>query len=101
MVTGKPLSLGGSKDRHEATARGCQYTTRAACEVKRLSLKGAKVVVQGFGNAGSIAARLLHEDGAKVIAASDSRGDIYNEHGIDPEAALRHKEEIGSLAGFK
>ena len=101
VVTGKPLSLGGSKGRHEATARGCQYTTRAACAVKRLSLKGAKVAVQGFGNAGSIAARLLHEDGATVIAASDSKGGIYNEHGIDPEAALRHKEETGSLVGFK
>jgi glutamate dehydrogenase (NAD(P)+) len=101
VVTGKPLSLGGSKGRHEATARGCQYTTRAACAVKRLSLKGAKVVVQGFGNAGSIAARLLHEDGATVIAASDSKGGIYNENGIDPEAALRHKEESGSLVGFK
>ena len=101
VVTGKPLSLGGSKGRHEATARGCQYTTRAACAVKRLSLKGAKVAVQGFGNAGSIAARLLHEDGATVIAASDSKGGIYNEHGIDPEVALRHKEETGSLVGFK
>lgn len=101
VVTGKPLSLGGSKGRHEATARGCQYTTRAACAVKRLSLKGAKVAVQGFGNAGSIAARLLHEDGATVIAASDSKGGIYNENGLDPEAALRHKEETGSLVGFK
>jgi len=101
VVTGKPISLGGSKGRHEATARGCQYTTRAACAVKRISLKGAKVAVQGFGNAGSIAARLLHEDGATVIAASDSKGGIYNEHGIDPEAALRHKEETGSLVGFK
>jgi len=101
VVTGKPLSLGGSKGRHEATARGCQYTTRAACAVKRISLKDAKVAVQGFGNAGSIAARLLHEDGATVIAASDSKGGIYNEHGIDPEAALRHKEETGSLVGFK
>jgi len=101
VVTGKPLSLGGSKGRHEATARGCQYTTRAACAVKRLTLKGAKVAVQGFGNAGSIAARLLHEDGATLIAAIDSKGGIYNEHGIDPEAALRHKEETGSLVGFK
>ena len=101
VVTGKPLSLGGSKGRHEATARGCQYTTRAACAVKRISVKGAKVVVQGFGNAGSIAARLLHEDGAIVIAASDSKGGIYNEHGIDPEVAIRHKEETGSLVGFK
>ena len=101
VVTGKPLSLGGSKGRHEATARGCQYTTRAACAVKRISLKDAKVAVQGFGNAGSIAARLLHEDGAKIIAASDSKGGIYNEHGIDPDAVLRHKEETGSVVSFK
>jgi len=101
VVTGKPLSLGGSKGRNEATARGCQYTTRAACEVKGMSLKGAKVVVQGFGNAGSIAARLLHEDGATVIAVSDSKGGIYNEKGIDPVAVLKFKEENGSVVGFK
>ena len=101
VVTGKPLSLGGSKGRNEATARGCQYTTRAACEVKGMSLKGAKVVVQGYGNAGGIAARLFHEDGATVIAVSDSKGGIYNERGIDPEAVLKFKEENGSVVGFK
>ena len=101
VVTGKPLSLGGSKGRNEATARGCQYTTRAACEVKGMSLKDAKVVVQGYGNAGSIAARLFHEDGATVIAVSDSKGGIYNERGIDPEAVLKFKEENGSVVGFK
>lgn len=100
VVTGKPISLGGSKGRHEATARGVQFATRAACEVKGLSLKGAKVAVQGYGNAGSIAARLLHEDGAIVIAASDSKGGIYSDRGIDPVAALRHKDETGSLSGF-
>ncbi len=100
VVTGKPLSLGGSKGRNEATARGCQYTTRAACEVKGMSLKGAKVVVQGYGNAGNIAARLFHEDGAIIIAVSDSKGGIYNERGIDPAAALKFKEENGSVVGF-
>src|SRR5271169_575426 len=82
-VTGKPLSLGGSKGRHEATARGCQVTTRLACELKGIALAGAKVAVQGFGNAGSIAVALLHEDGATIIAASDSKGGIYNRKGID------------------
>ena len=101
VVTGKPLSLGGSKGRNEATARGCQYTTRAACEVKGMSLKGAKVVVQGYGNAGGIAARLFHEDGATIIAVSDSKGGIYNERGIDPDAVLKFKEENGSVVGFK
>ena len=100
VVTGKPISLGGSKGRHEATARGAQFAVRAACELKRVPLAGGKVAVQGFGNAGSIAARLLAEDGAKVIAASDSKGGIYNERGINPEAALKFKEETGSLVGF-
>jgi glutamate dehydrogenase (NAD(P)+) len=100
VVTGKPISLGGSKGRHEATARGVQVATRAACELKRIPLQGAKVVVQGFGNAGSIAARLLHEDGATVIAASDSKGGLYNTRGIDPVAALAYKEQSGSLEGF-
>ncbi len=100
VVTGKPISLGGSKGRHEATARGTQFATRAACEVKGMSLTGAKVAVQGFGNAGSIAARLLHEDGAKIIAASDSKGGIYCDRGIDPVAALAFKEETGHLEGF-
>jgi glutamate dehydrogenase (NAD(P)+) len=100
VVTGKPLSLGGSKGRNEATARGCQFTTRAACERLGLSLAGAKVAVQGFGNAGSIAARLLHDDGAIVIAASDSKGGIYNAGGFDPVAALEFKEREGTLVGF-
>jgi glutamate dehydrogenase (NAD(P)+) len=98
--TGKPLSLGGSKGRHEATARGCQVTTRLACELKGIALADAKVAVQGFGNAGSIAAALLHEDGAKIIAASDSKGGIYNRKGIDPVAALKFKEQTGSLFNF-
>jgi glutamate dehydrogenase (NAD(P)+) len=100
VVTGKPLSLGGSKGRNEATARGCQYTTLAACDRIRLPLAGAKVAVQGFGNAGSIAARLFHQDGAAIIAASDSKGGIYNAKGFDPVAALEFKEREGSLVGF-
>jgi len=100
VVTGKPLSLGGSKGRHEATARGCQVTTRLACEAKSIKLDSATVAVQGFGNAGSIAARLLHEDGAKIIAASDSKGGIYNRKGINPEEALKFKEQTGSLFNF-
>lgn len=101
IVTGKPVSLGGSKGREEATARGCLFATREACKVKGLPLAGATVVVQGYGNAGSIAARLLHEDGAKVIAVSDSLSGILNANGIDPVAALTHKQETGSLSGFR
>lgn len=100
VVTGKPIELGGSKGRHEATARGCLYVVREACKVQGLKLQGAKVAVQGFGNAGSIAARLLHEDGARVIAASDSHSGIYNKSGFDPSAALAHKKKVGTLSGF-
>jgi glutamate dehydrogenase (NAD(P)+) len=101
IVTGKPIALGGSLGRAEATARGCQFTIREACKVLGINLNGARVAVQGFGNAGSIAARLLHEDGAKIVAVTDTRGGIFNANGFDPAAALKHKAETGSVIGFK
>ena len=101
IVTGKPIALGGSLGRAEATARGCQFTIREACKVLGIDLKGARVAVQGFGNAGSIAARLLHEDGAKIVAVTDTKGGIFNPNGFDPAAALKHKVETGSVIGFK
>lgn len=100
VVTGKPLSLGGSQGRHEATARGALYALREACKVKGMSLKGARVAVQGFGNAGSIIARLAAEDGAKIVAACDSKSGLHAESGIDIQAALKHKEATGSLQGL-
>lgn len=100
VVTGKPVELGGSRGRNEATARGCLYVVREACNVRGLKLEGARVAVQGFGNAGSIAARLLHEDGARVVAASDSHSGIYNTRGFDPAAAIEHKQKAGRLQGF-
>src|ERR671912_550263 len=78
VVTGKPLSLGGSRGRAEATARGCLYVLREACKVKGISLKNSTVAVQGFGNAGSIIARLAAADGAKVVAACDSKSGVYS-----------------------
>ncbi len=101
IVTGKPVSLGGSLGRAEATARGCLFTIREACKVLGIDLKGARVAVQGFGNAGSISARLLHDDGAKIIAVSDTKGGIFNANGFDPVAVLKHKEKTGSVVGFK
>ncbi|HZM71092.1 MAG TPA: Glu/Leu/Phe/Val dehydrogenase, partial [Candidatus Cryosericum sp.] len=100
VVTGKPLPVGGSQGRNEATARGCQYVIREACKERSISLKGAKVAVQGFGNAGSIAARLLSEDGAFIIAVSDSGGGLYNSKGLNMSQVLAHKAKTGALKGF-
>jgi glutamate dehydrogenase (NAD(P)+) len=100
VVTGKPISLGGSQGRAEATARGCLYALREACKVKGVALKGARVAVHGFGNAGANIARLVAADGAKVVAACDSKAGLYAEGGIDIQAALRHKAETKSLAGL-
>ena len=101
VVTGKPISLGGSQGRAEATARGCLYALREACRVKNMSLKDSRVVVHGFGNAGANIARLVAEDGAKVIAACDSKMAVYAQGGIDVAEALKHKAATGSLSGLR
>jgi glutamate dehydrogenase (NAD(P)+) len=100
VVTGKPLSIGGSEGRNDATATGVLFVTRAAAKRIGMPLQGARVSVQGFGNAGSIAARLFHNEGCKIVAVSDTRGGIYNENGLDPAAVLRYKQERGSVVGF-
>jgi glutamate dehydrogenase/leucine dehydrogenase len=100
VVTGKPISLGGSLGRNEATGRGVFYTTECACEHLNIPMKGARVVVQGFGNAGSIAAHLMDSASAVVIGASDSRVAVYNRHGLDIPKLIMHKERTGSLKGF-
>lgn len=99
-VTGKPVPLGGSEGRNEATARGCLFVTEEACKTKKMNLRGATVAVQGFGNAGSIAARLFTERKARVIAISDSRGGVHNSRGIDPYKAMRYKERSGTVVGM-
>jgi glutamate dehydrogenase (NAD(P)+) len=100
VVTGKPISLGGSQGRSEATARGCLYALREACRVKGIDLHGARVVVHGFGNAGANIARLAAADGARVVAVCDSRAAVYAENGLNVEAALKHKAEKNSLLGL-
>ncbi len=100
IVTGKPLSIGGSLGRVEATARGCMITTLEALRHRGMDPKDVKVVVQGYGNAGSIAAILMHEQGSTIVAANDTGGGIYNPEGFDPNEVLRHKQETGSVAGF-
>jgi len=103
VVTGKPLDIGGSLGRSEATGRGCVYATErllARGVVPGLDgLEGARVAVQGFGQAGSVAARLFRESGAAVIAVSDSRGGIYNAGGLDLDAVADHKAEHGTVVG--
>jgi len=100
VVTGKPVGLGGSLGRNEATGRGVFYTIGSSCEHLGIPLKGARVVVQGFGNAGSIAAHLLDSNQAYVIAVSDSRGCIFNHHGLDIPKVMMHKERTGTVVGF-
>ena len=101
VVTGKPLTIGGSLGREEATARGALYCVREAVRKQQLSLQGTTVAVQGFGNVGSYLAKFLAEDGATVIAVSDSSSGLHNPNGIDVQAAIAHKRETGSLAGFR
>jgi glutamate dehydrogenase (NAD(P)+) len=100
VVTGKPIALGGSKGRNEATARGAVICVREAASKIGLNLKGASVVVQGYGNAGSIAAKLIADLGAKVIAVSDSSGGIQNAAGLDLAAVDAHKKKTGSVVGL-
>ena len=101
VVTGKPLEIGGSLGREEATARGGLYCLREALRKRDMRLDGITVAVQGFGNVGSYLARFLAELGATVVAVSDSSGGIYNERGVDVAAALAHKQETGSLEGMR
>ncbi len=101
VVTGKPVNVGGSLGRTEATSRGVMYTVIEAAKHLGLKLKGAEVAVQGFGNVGFHAAKLLNEIGCKIIAVSDSKGAIYNAKGIDPIKVLEYKNETGSVIGYK
>jgi glutamate dehydrogenase (NAD(P)+) len=101
VVTGKPLSVGGSEGRNEATGRGVLYTIEEALRRQSKSLEGMTAVVQGFGNVGSVAARLLQEAGAKVIAVSDRDGGIYNPNGVDVKNLVRHLQEHGAVPHFR
>jgi glutamate dehydrogenase (NAD(P)+) len=100
VVTGKPISLGGSLGRHEATGRGVFIAAREAGRRSNVPIAGAHVVVQGFGNVGGIAARMFHEAGARVVALQDHSATIANERGIDIPDALAYAEQNGGLDGF-
>jgi glutamate dehydrogenase (NAD(P)+) len=100
VVTGKPLALGGSKGRDKATGRGVQFVLRQACKSMKMSIKGAKVAIQGYGNAGGHLATLLHEEGAKIVAVSDSKGGVHDPKGLDPAKLRAHKAGGKSLKTF-
>ncbi len=100
VVTGKPLDIGGSVGRLEATGRGVVFTVEEALKHLGIRPDEVTVAIQGYGNAGSVTARLIHALGAKVIAVSDSKGGIYNPRGLDPMDVLRHKRETGSVVGY-
>jgi glutamate dehydrogenase (NAD(P)+) len=101
VVTGKPLTIGGSLGRVEATARGSLYCLQSVLERRSQSLQGLRVAVQGFGNVGSYFAKFAAEEGATVVAISDSSGGIHNANGIDVAAAFAHKRGGGSLSELK
>jgi glutamate dehydrogenase (NAD(P)+) len=100
IITGKPLAIGGSLGRTEATGRGLSFTVREAAKRLKINMNTATVVVQGFGNAGQYSAQFLEEQGAKVIAVSDSNGGVSNKDGIQVGALRKHKEKKGSVVGF-
>ena len=100
-VTGKPLSVGGTLGRVDATGRGVMIAAREAASHLDMPLESARLVVQGFGNAGYNAARLLVEQGCKLVAANDSTSSVYSEAGLDPEALKSHKAANGSFEGYR
>lgn len=100
IITGKPLAIGGSLGRTEATGRGLTFTVREAAKKLSIDLKTATVAIQGFGNAGQYAGQLLEDQGAKIIAVSDSNGAVLNNKGLDVQALRKHKEKNGSVTEY-
>lgn len=102
VITGKPLTLGGSQGRGDATAKGGMYVLKVGAKKKNIDLSKARVAIQGFGNAGQFALKLVKEHfGSKVVAISDTKGGIFLESGIDYDSLLKHKQEKGTVQGFK
>jgi glutamate dehydrogenase (NAD(P)+) len=100
VVTGKPVEMGGSLGRREATGRGCMIVTKEALKHLGMPVQGTTVAVQGFGNVGSTAAKLLAQEGCKIVAISDKTGGYFNEKGVDIDAALAHVRKAKNLEGF-
>jgi glutamate dehydrogenase (NAD(P)+) len=100
VVTGKPLSIGGSEGRNEATATGAVAVMKMAADELKMPLRDLRVAIQGFGNAGAIAAEILHAEDLRVVAVSDRSGGVYDERGLDVPALLKYKQEHGIVTGF-
>src|SRR5829696_8361393 len=100
VVTGKPVEMGGSLGRREATGRGCMIVTRESLKQLGVPMQGATVAVQGFGNVGSVAAQLLQREGCKILAISDKTGGYYNKGGIDVDKAIEYVKKHKSLEGY-
>ncbi|MEE8620140.1 MAG: Glu/Leu/Phe/Val dehydrogenase [Dehalococcoidia bacterium] len=101
VTTGKPLEVGGSRGRFEATGRGCMITALLAAKHLGINAEEATVAVQGFGNVGAVAASLLAGEGCRIIAVSDTEGGVYSPKGLDPGLLFTQKKETGSVVGFK
>jgi glutamate dehydrogenase (NAD(P)+) len=100
VVTGKPLALGGSRGRPEATGRGCMMVTLKALHKLGMRPEDARVVIQGFGNVGGMAARLMSAKGFKIVSIVEYDGAVYNANGLDIAALMQHRKETGSITGF-
>ncbi len=100
IVTGKPVSLGGSLGRNSATGRGVAIIAREAAKTVGMDIRGATVAIQGFGNVGYWAAKTLHEMGATVVAVSDSRGGVFSPDGFDPDHLMEFKMKNGTVVGY-
>ena len=101
VVTGKPVEMGGSLGRREATGRGCMIVTKEALKHLGMPVQGTTIAIQGFGNVGSIAAQLLQKEGCKIVAISDKSGGYYNKSGIDLASAFAHVKQHRGLEGFR
>jgi glutamate dehydrogenase (NAD(P)+) len=101
VVTGKPLELGGSKGRAEATGRGCMIVALEALKRFSLAPENTRVIIQGFGNVGGMSARLMSRHGFKIVCIIEYDGAVYNPHGLDIEALMQHRSETGSICGFR
>jgi glutamate dehydrogenase (NAD(P)+) len=100
VITGKPVEIGGSLGRAEATGRGVVITAAEALKHLGMPVEGARVAIQGFGNCGTVTGYLFQDLGARIVAVSDSKGGIYNPNGLDVRAVMKHKKETGSVVGF-